>query len=196
QIPFHRDPWHKFKNMDPAAREEFFRKWAKARVPGPAGIYVFIFQGPEARNIQVQLGSDVRAQRVFTAADGDEARERLRIDLSAGHADAALAATAQIIRERLHANLGGSVAPHPFDWPGVAAIIVPVVGLWLTLLLMQAVRGGESPAPFAGVSTLGHGIGCNFGGLLRTTLTAPPVGQPNAVHQAQEAGYPDGAHDD
>jgi hypothetical protein len=196
EIPFHRDPWHKFKKMDPAARDAFFRNWAKGRVPGPDGIYVFIFQGPEATSIEVQLGRGVRAEREFTVADAEEVRDRIRAEMNAGHADRALGDALQFIRDRLDANLGGSIAPRPFDWPGMAAIIVPVVGLWLTLMLIQVFRGGEFRAPFAGVSTLGHGIGCNFATCLRAALAAPDAAPPAPVAPAlDEHGEPDRRHE-
>src|SRR5438477_370896 len=58
KVPFHRDPWRKFKKMDAAAREAFFRNWAKGRVAGPDGVYVFVFQSPEAKCVQVEFGRD------------------------------------------------------------------------------------------------------------------------------------------
>lgn len=205
KVPFHRDPWRKFKKMDAAARETFFRNWARARVPGPDGIYVLIFQGPDAKHIQVQLGRDVRAAGEFTPADGQELRERLRAELDAGRNDEALLETVRLIQSRLDANLGGSVAPRPFDWSGAAALITPVAGLWVALVLIQVFRGGDFGVPFGGVTTLGLGVGCHFAACLRAALESPepapavPAAAEHAgeeaLHPPNELGYPEHVHD-
>jgi hypothetical protein len=185
KVPFHRDPWRKFRKMSPAAREEFFRKWAQARVPGPESVYLFIFAGPDARHVEVQAGRGLRTQGAFTGADRQEVRDRLTAELNAGHNDAALLASIRLTRALLDTRLGGSVAPRPFDWPAVLAVIVPLAGAWLAAVIVQMLRGSPVRFPYGGVSTVGHGISGNaFAGLAAALREPRPAAAASGVASA------------
>jgi uncharacterized membrane protein YgcG len=131
----------------PDAAERYLDNWAhgRARKAGTRGIYILVCREPLA--VRVQAG---RGLRGITAADTNHLKEILVAGLSRGDPGKALKETVEELDKVLQSRLGGSAAGLPaISWPTVAAAIVLVLALWLTIELLGRSGGRNRKPPLA-----------------------------------------------
>lgn len=183
KIPRGRDLFGRFKKLDDEDRERFFAGWARERGRHIDGIYVLICKEP--LHVQVEVSLSTRQQKAFTLAEAAQLREVFLNDLAAGRPDDGLQAAVRYVHDRLETNLGPVPAPRPYDWLTMSGILLGLAALWLVLLLVQVVKEETTPQEYAGICTVGQGVGTHpWVGLgapaasadsaLADTILAPP----------------------
>ena len=175
-VPWSFLPWsrgYKLKQMDEAARAQFYADWARERAGkmGPKTIYVLICTQPAPLVVQVAVGSDRRLEQAFSPGDREQLRRLLLARFAQGRYDEGLLDGVGFVQKTLHDHLGDTLAgPPAFDWTRMLGVIGVVLAVWLVLECTRVLRRAEPAVSFADAGIHGYNGGGSFFPALFATL--------------------------